>query len=402
MADARVFLRVRLGTNGEMDISPAVSRVDVHDEDRGTDVATVVMDDHAGISTDVVRQDRPIRIEMGWETEHAVLFLGRVKRIDSYARSGEIGRLQFTCHDMSELLNVRPQDDNGVYEGRLDTILSSLATKAGLKIGKVEIDPMPIWPDASGRKLVQRSRTSWAMIQEIARDNNARAFVEVNSLTGNRDAATEAAAVSQLYFYSADAMLAQEPLGKLTLCHGFGSLINFQITQIGAGAMPSSEATVVNPVTGELCTETGPAPAPPPPAAISGGALDQIRAVHGEGAARSAEAGLEVTSASVVPRSDAAVPARATGTPSDCGLARRLIRPDPTRTLGQSATGTAVGTVFLRAKSSVDVEGHSASANGRWYLRRVNHVIEQARSNPRESASLLNVRTYRTTFEASR
>lgn len=402
MGDSRVFLRVRIGTNRVMDIAPAVASINIHDEDRGTDVATVVMDDHVGISTDVIRPEAPIRIEMGWEGEHAVLFLGRVHRIESYARSGEIGRLRFSCRDMSELLNVRPPTDAREHAGPLNTILGQLATEAHLTLGTVAIDPMPTWPDEPGSRLVQGSRTNWAMIQEIARDYHARAFVEVNSLPGNRDAAAEVASVAQLYFYSEAAMLAQEPLGKLTLCHGFGSLISFQLTQIGSGAMPSAETTVVDPATGEVRTETAPATATVPPAAITGSALDQHRAVHGDAAARSAEAGLEVTSSSIVPRTDAAVPARTTGLPSDGAMAQRLIQPDPTRTLGQSVTGTAMGTVFLRAKSSVEVEGHSATSNGRWYLRRVNHVIEQARSTPTDPAAPLAVKTYRTNFEATR
>lgn len=402
MGDARVFLRVRLGTNGEMDIANAITRVDVHDEDRGTDIATLVMDDHAGVSTDVIRPEVPIRIEMGWEGEHAVMFLGRVHQIQSYARSGTVGQLQFVCRDMSELMNVRPPTTAREHAGPLNTILAQLASEAGLTIGTVAIDPMPTWPDEPGQRLMQGDRTNWVMLQDIARSYSARAFVEVNSLPGNRDAAAEAAAVAQLYFYSSDAMFAQQPLGKLTLCHGFGSLIDFRIDQIGRGALPAAETTVVDPVTGEVCTETGTSASPSATATIPGDTLDQLRAARGDSAAATAEAGLEVTSASAVPRTDAAVPARVTGAPSDCDLARRLIRPDRTRELGQRATGLAMGSVFLRAKSSVEIEGHSGSANGRWYLRRVNHIIEQSRVNSRDPARRLEVKSYRTSFEATR
>lgn len=400
MGDPRVFLRVKVGANGEMDVGPAISRIDVHDEDRGTDRVTLVMDDHVGISTDVIQRNIPVTIEMGWESEHTTLFVGRVHNIGSYTRSGETGRLQFEVRDLSELLNVRPAIANREHSGTLRDILTALAAEASLAIGTVAIDPMPSWPDSHGRLLGQGDRTNWQLIQDVARDYGARAFVEVNVPPG---APTTTPPVSLLYFYSEDAMLAEQPLGKLTLCHGWGSLINFQITRIGTGAMPPSEADVIDPNTGVVSTESAPAPAAAPAApAISGGALDQITAAHGEGAARTAETGLEVTSAAVTPRADAAVPARVVGTPSDPDLARRRVRPDPTRTLGLSATGLAMGTVFMRAKASVEIEGHSSEANGRWYLRRVNHVIEQSRAANAAATAQLTVKTYRTSFEATR
>lgn len=400
MGDPRVFLRVKVGANGEMDVGPAISRIDVHDEDRGTDRVTLVMDDHVGISTDVIQRNIPVTIEMGWESEHTTLFVGRVHNIGSYTRSGETGRLQFEVRDLSELLNVRPAIANREHSGTLRDILTALAAEASLAIGTVAIDPMPSWPDSHGRLLGQGDRTNWQLIQDVARDYGARAFVEVNVPPG---APTTTPPVSLLYFYSEDAMLAEQPLGKLTLCHGWGSLINFQITRIGTGAMPPSEADVIDPNTGVVSTESAPAPAAAPAApAISGGTLDQITAAHGEGAARTAETGLEVTSAAVTPRADAAVPARVVGTPSDPDLARRRVRPDPTRTLGLSATGLAMGTVFMRAKASVEIEGHSSEANGRWYLRRVNHVIEQSRAANAAATAQLTVKTYRTSFEATR
>ncbi|MEO6218629.1 MAG: hypothetical protein ABIO86_21565 [Sphingomonas sp.] len=400
MGDPRVYLRVKLGANGEMDVGPAISRIDIQDEDRGTDKATLVMDDHVGIATDVIQRNVPVTIEMGWETEHAVLFAGRVHNIGSYTRSGETGRLQFEVRDLSELLNVRPTIANRQHSGSLRVILTQLASEANLMIGAVAIDPMPSWPDSHARLLEQGDRTNWQLIQDVARDYGARAFVEVNVPPG---APTTTPPVSLLYFYSEDAMLAEQPLGKLTLCHGWGSLINFQIMRVGTGATPSSAADVIDPTTGEVSTETAPAPAAPPPApAISGSALDQITAARGEGAARSAETGLEVTSAAVTPRADAAVPARVVGTPSDPDLARRRVRPDQTRALGLSARGLAMGTVFLRAKASVEIEGHSSEADGRWYLKRVNHIIEQSRAADAAATAQMTVKTYRTSFEATR
>lgn len=398
--DANVFLSVRVeGPTETVDIGRATARIDVHDEDRGTDKATLVMDDHVGIATDVIQQNYPVTIELGWESEHAVVFKGRVHRIGSYTRRGALGQLEFEVRDLSELLNVRPPIDNRMHSGTLEAILTQLASEAGLTVGAVAIDPMPSWPDSHNRLLNQGNRTNWALIQDVAREYGARAFVEVNSpaATGS----SPAPPLAQLYFYSESAMLAQEPLGRLTLCHGWGSLINFEMTRIGTGSTPAQSATVMDPATGEVCTETAEGGGERPAPAISGGALDQVTATRGAAAARAAERGLAVT-AEPAPRADATVPARRVGTPSDCGMARRAVQSDETRRLGMSARGLAMGSVFMRAKSSVEVEGHSSQATGRWYIKRVNHIIEQARAPGAEPANRFAVKTYRTSFEATR
>jgi hypothetical protein len=398
--DANVFLSVKVGDPTKtMDIGRAIARIDVHDEDRGTDKATLVMDDHVGISTDVIQRNAPVTVELGWESEHAVIFMGRVHKIGSYTKRGAIGQLQFEVRDLSELMNVRPKLDNRQHSGTLKEILTQLASEAGLKVGAVAIDPMPKWPDTHKRLLNQGTRTNWQLIQDVARDYGSRAFVEVNTpaKTGAKPAEPEA----KLYFFSESAMLAEKPLGKLTLCHGWGSLIKFDMTRIGTGSAPPQSATVVDPVTGKVCTETAEGGGEQPAPAISGGALDQLSATRGPAAARSAESGLEVT-AKTEPRADAEIPARKVGTPSDCDMARRDIQPDETRRLGLSASGEAMGTVFMRAKSSVEIEGHSSQATGRWYLKRVNHIVEQARAPGAEPADVLTVKTYRTRFEATR
>jgi hypothetical protein len=69
---------------------------------------------------------------------------------------------------------------------------------------------------------------------------------------------------------------------------------------------------------------------------------------------------------------------------------------DPTRTLGLHGQGLAMGTIFLRAKGSVEIGGLSSAASGKWYIKRVNHIFE------REGTGTALRKTYRTKFEATR
>jgi hypothetical protein len=63
------------------------------------------------------------------------------------------------------------------------------------------------------------------------------------------------------------------------------------------------------------------------------------------------------------------------GAPSDPDLADWTIKQDPTRALGLVGRGIAVGSVNLRAKCKLSIEGIAPWAAGDWYVRRVNHRV---------------------------
>jgi phage protein D len=398
-ADVNVYLRVLLGTVVPADISQQVIRVDVQDEDRGTDCATVVLDNPAQANTDAIREGNEVRIEMGWRSEHALLFVGRVHRTQTAAQASGGSRITVTCLDVSVRMNGRPATPNRQHVGTLRDILTALATEAEIAMGEVRLDPMPSWSVED--PLPQGTKTTWQMIQDLAEEYGARAFVEVNSQPGDTDAQREAGGVPRLYFISMDAMLAQEPLGRLTYCAGFGSLQQFDITRVGGGAAPSAETTVVDPVSGEVRTESGPPPASDPPASLSPGQTSGLATTASQPAARAAEAAVDLANRQPVQPNHVRPRARPAGTPSDPALARRLVRQDPTRVLGLFGQGLAMGTVFLRAKGCVEIDGLASSANGRWYLRRVNHIIEQA-TQTNAGGRRLTRQTYRTRIEATR
>ncbi len=395
-SDSNIYLKVHLGTGPSAEIGRQVARVDVQDEDRGTDQAVVVMDDQAATNTDAIREGADVRIEMGWESEHALLFVGRVHQVHSAARSGGVGRLRFTCHDVSARLNARPETANLQHAGTLEKILTAIAEEHDIEMGDVSIDPMPSW--TKDEPLNQGTRTVWQMIQQVADEHRARAFVEVNIAEDDPADVREAGGQPRLYFVSEEVLLEQEPLGSLMYCHGFGELIDFDFQRIGSGASPSAQATMIDPVTGEICSEAGPEPAADDPAALEGAQTRNLRGTSGDASVRSAEAAVQLANDQTTQPTDVRARSRLSGTPSDCALGRRLVTQDPTRSLGLHGRGLAMGTVFLRAKGSVEIEGVASSAAGRWYLRRVNHIVEQSRTEGDD-----NVRkTYRTRFEATR
>jgi len=367
-SDTTPMLKVTLGA---ADISLQVVRVDVEDVDRGADKATFVMSDPGSTNSDGVQEGMAVRIELGWETEYALAFVGQVRSVRSLANSGS-HRVEVTCMDMSCLFLKRPPVEGRQYTGKLDEVVTSIATRVGIQVGKVTIDPMP-----SLVKYNQADRTDWQMLQDLAEFHRARCFVEVNASEDDDEAVRAAGGAPKLYFASEQSLLDQEPMGTLLYCRGMGRLLDFDYKRIGSGASPAIAAATANPDTGEPLTHETPAVPPEAQPAPTASRTDQTLDVLGEGAAADYAAARQNAVDAPVQPADQRASRILSGAPSDAEYTEQLIKQDPTRMLGYSGSGTAMGTVFLRAKGGVMIEGIASTAAGRWYVSRVNHIVER-------------------------
>ena len=120
------FLRVKLEG---ADISQQVSRVDVEDVDRGADKATFVMDDQGSLNSDGLQEGMSVRIEMGWETENVLAFLGRVRSVRSVASNGSRQRVRVTCLDLSSRFMQQAPELERQHVGPLNEILTAIAER---------------------------------------------------------------------------------------------------------------------------------------------------------------------------------------------------------------------------------------------------------------------------------
>jgi len=395
--DSNTFLKVRLGAGPNFaDLSPQVISVEVMDEDRGSDVATVVVADQAHANAEAIREGQEVRIEMGWESEHALLFMGEIRRTEAVApvAGGTSARVQFKAYDFSCRLQGRPEVETRQHVGTLQSILTSIVARARIPVADVVIDPMPEWTEDD--PLQQRSRSDWELIQDLAERYRARAFVEVNATASDSAEELTAGGASRLYFISETALLAQAPMGSLNYCRGYSSLIEFRFQRVGPGAAPSASVATVNPATGEIARETAAPHAPDPPAALGPNQSEGLEAALGPGRAASATAAVDFANTQpVTPAATRPVTERG-GEASDPTHARSLIERDQTRILGLNGSGLAMGTVFLRAKGSVEISGLANGASGRWYVRRVSHLFEK------EGTGTATRKTFRSRFEATR
>jgi phage protein D len=389
-SDENAYLRVKIET---ADVSEQVWSVDIEDRDRGTDIATLVMDNPGSTNSDALQEGEKVQIEVGWETEHALVFEGYIGRTDTTSRELASNRIRVVAKDPSRIMTSQPAVTRE-HVGTLEEILTAIMARNSIPMGRVSIDPMPNWTEQDS--LRQVCANEWAFIQELAEVYRARAFIEVNTAEEDSEAVRERGGSARFYFVSESVLLEQEPMGKLLYCRGMGGLLEFEYTRVASGASPSAAATVTNPDTGAEEARTGPPPAEGPVPEASEDRSARVEAVHGSG--RSASYGGSVQVAADAEVQPTALRARSTlsGIPSSPALAELRVQQDRTRILGFNGRGLAMGTVFLRAKGSVEIDGLATWAKGRWYVSRVNHVVQRTRV---ADATQL---TYRSRFVATR
>jgi hypothetical protein len=222
-------------------------------------------------------------------------------------------------------------------------------------------------------------QSDWDFIQTKAVDFRSRAFVELN---GGK---------SQFYFVTEASLLKGDPMGTLHFCVGGGGekLTEFKYERIGSGASPASTATVIDPQTGNPITKAADPPAP-----------EASLAVNPDADAELAKAADLMGKAAGKPEESRPAPVVVGGV-SDPQKQATEVKPDPTRLLGFYGTGTAIGTVKLRAKGKVTIKGIAPWAEGDWYVHKVNHIFTRITVTDNKKKTR-DRSTYQTKFSATR
>lgn len=342
----------------DRDISQAVVSADVEDDDRLADKATLRISDRiAGV---VMQAGQPLRIETGWNTEHAVLFDGYVSEFESRSTGGASGHdILVRALDRSAPMNAE-RKTRSLPPGRLSGIVRTIVAAYQIPVGRISVDPDPEF--TAGRPLQQTEESDLVLLQRLAARYRARAFVEIN------------AGRPEFWFVSERELLAAPPVGEVRYRGGQGELRSFRFAADPWRGGPSLRAETQDPRTGAPArTEPAP-PAPLPPIA---GDRDGARRVAGADGARQ-QAYQEAIAAAQQPGLDPALIGRSgavAGLPSDPALAAQAAQPDATARHGYRAEGVLVGNVHLRAKSLLTVKDLDPRwAEGDWYLRRVVHA----------------------------
>lgn len=360
MADQVAVMSVKIEG---IETSSNVELVDIEDNDRLIDKATVVFDDAHAIAAATMLEQRSVVIELGWSSEQARVFEGIVWRVKTEARNqgpGSKQRVTLVALDLSYKINQGEGKAKVHPAGKLSDILKAIIAPYQLPVGQIKLVEDPEFKAAA--PLTQGPTTDWEFIQELAVRYGARAFVEVNDDT------------SQFYFVSEKFFLDGDPIGQLRYTPGTGPLIEFTYQRLASGAAPVSSVTVTDPLTGEIVLKQGAPPPPEEPLAVDADTKSRLDKL-GAGAGSVYSDAVDVVSKSVGTAEDARAKENVAGLPSDPALGDSTILQDPTRAFGFIGHGTTIGNVKLRAKGKMTITGIAPWAEGDWYLRRVNHRV---------------------------
>lgn len=346
------------------DVALDVVSAAVEDHDVLLDQATIVVADPHRSYTDFVQEGVTVRVAMGWTSQNAVLFEGQVARVRGHADRDGRRYVTLVALDPGEVMHREPKFRH--HTGTVSAIVRTVAEEHGLTAERIVVDPDPEFPDDA--PLRQTDQTDWDFLLDLAQRYEARAFVEYND-GGPR-----------FYFVAAGTLLQAEPVGALRYGASGGTLLRFDYRRAAERASARVRATVTDPATGEAESTSPLTPVPPAVPVLPDAAhVAALGSADSTAAARySAVAELLATSTGNPAEHR---PVRvAAGLPSDPGrIERAALYPDDPTALGWVGRARALGSVLLRAKSRVTLEGVGAWADGEWYIARARHVFRDRR-----------------------
>ena len=351
-----------------VDISAPITSVDIEDHDRLSDKATVIFDDHTAMLAQLSFEGLHVRIGLGWYAETQMIFEGIVT--ESKVLATPTGTtVKLTSLDFTSLMTKRTFDPMEWRPGEtLSTVLTRVVSRPEYHLVPFQILPATDLTLDERRPARPANINEWEFILDQAERQGCLAFVEYNGRGS-----------SNFSFVPITRVAAADPIGTLRFCRGVGELIEFDYERVSSGAIPVREASSIDPTSGAATDQPAPEPEQrpplPPPAT-------ERRPDLGADRRAAVEALAELAAAA-----DARLAApteRVSGQPAATAtdLTQRTRR-DPTRVIGLSGRGTATGTVLLRAKSRVTIQGVAPWAEGDWYVTKVNHIYTRERAENR-------------------
>ncbi|MBE8516892.1 hypothetical protein ILP97_05070 [Amycolatopsis sp. H6(2020)] len=363
------------------DVSPPLASVEVEDDDRLTDKATIVFDDSTSVLAHLSFEGLFVRIAMGWRTETATIFEGVVS--SARVLAGPTGQtLELTALDFTSLMTKRTFDPMEWQPGeKLSDVVRRVVSRPEYKLVPFQIQPANDALLDERRPQRPANLTEWEFVRGQAEKQGCLAFVEFDGK-----------GKSNFYFVPITQVASAAPVGNLSYCRGSGELLEFTYERISSGAIPVLGASTIDPTSGVPIAQPGAEQAPRPPLPPPATERDKDLG-PGRRAAAESLAELAAVADARLRRPTARVSGAAAGTAAD--VVERTMT-DPTKVAGLLGTGVATGTVLMRAKARVRIGGVAPWAEGEWYLRKVNHVYRRERTENRTRSS------YFTKFTATR
>jgi Phage tail baseplate hub (GPD) len=367
ISDVDVFFRLKI--EGE-DVSDVVRRLELDESDSLADLATFTLGDDNLVLLDVLHEGLSVEIDLGRPDEHAIVFRGVVTGITADVLSRHGPYVEVTAGDSLIALSLRPRTKRW-WNTPVSGIVREVAVSNGLLPGRIEPDGDLVLADTAPEQQVEE--TDLAFLNRLARRFDSKVFVDH---TGPTDS---------LNFVSTRRLLEAGLVDEHLVFNG--NLAAFRAGFDASATAGETRVVSTDAKTGET-VELSERLVVPTEAAW---APDTARIVRlGPGAERVAALLLRSAPKRARLTDFWRVPPRVTGVPGRAASDRSLTLGDRARRLGQRARGLASGTIVLRPRARVQIDGVGGRWSGPWYLARVRHIVDTGR------------RDYRTAFVCTR
>jgi hypothetical protein len=357
------------------EITNQVRSARVEDDDRLIDKATIVLADPHHATPDF-HPDQTLEVSMGWSEQKAKIFSGVVQNAQGSNAADGTATMTIVAYDKSCLMHREYRD--AFYQGTLSSVVRQILSQYTWATPSITCDPDPQFTDHP--QLQRTHMTDLQFLQWLAWRYGHRAFCEATGDTNT------------FYFTSNRRLLADDPMGILQWCRGLRQLKEFRYERVASRAARQQITATPDPHSGTDTPTRGDQPLPiSPPLPNPDIVANTGRRDPGELAQQQAGDALAQTNPA-----PPATPVPVVRLPSDPQLATAVTALDPTQVLGLRGTGRAVGTILLRAKGKVTIQGLAPWAEGDWYVRQAVHTWQDTSTPGHQNA------TYETSFTVTR
>jgi phage protein D len=345
------------------DITSWVSSVSVTEDDHQADSVTIAVADPLLVYADGLFEGAVAEVDLGYAEpgQHALMIRATITKVEvSYPDNG-VPSISLKGEDRSIQMGL--VERRKVWRDRSVTdIVRAVAGPYGFARVDAQLSPDPM---IRSKPINQDGKTDLAFLQELAQTYHAKCFVELDER--NQEI---------LYFIPERRVVSLRRPDTLVLRFRDGpnsNLSSFSPSFDSSYIDRLKEVTDIDQQGRQIESQ----PKPPVDVVVwtldegrlaqaSAGDRDRLRRLYERGARRKRElqrslSARQATVGLVVP---------------DQGELESTNDSLESRRLGMSASGTTVGTIWLRAKSNVAVRGVNERFNGEWYVSSVTHKVD--------------------------
>lgn len=340
------------------DVTDLLAFVSVEENDSQADLATLVFNDGSLTLADVLHEGLQVEIDLGRQDAHALIFRGPITSVRALFPGTGPSRVEIQAIDSLIQLSFKPVTKRWTNTS-ISQVIRDVALAEGLLTGTVDVAADTQVDEV--RPLHQVEETSLAFLHRLAGDYDCKLFVEHDD------------AGDTLHFVATQSLLAKDPIeDKLSFND---NVLEFNVAFDAFATRPKERLVTTDPTSGER-VEIEEQLVQPSEAQWVPDAARIARA--GDGAARLTA----LVAKGAAKRSHITdfwrLPPRSVGAAARTAADRGRTLGDRARRLGQTGWGRAQGSIWLRPRRRVQIDGYGGRWSGPWYLARVRHEHDRA------------------------